>query len=38
MRITFVMTIEPMRNLLRQHEEHAILINGITVATGLFIA
>ena len=36
--LLFLMTIEPLGNLLRQHEEHGIGINGTTVATGLFFA
>ena len=34
--LLFLMTIEPLRNLLRQHEEHGIWINGTTFATGFF--
>ena len=36
--LLFLMTIEPLGNLLRQHEEHGIGINGTTVAIGLFFA
>ena len=36
--LLFLMTIEPLGNLLRQHEEHGIGINGTTAATGLFFA
>ena len=36
--LLFLMTIEPLGNLLRQHEEHGIGINGTTVAADLFFA
>nr|CCA27975.1 pollike protein putative [Albugo laibachii Nc14] len=36
--LLFLMTIEALGNLLRQHEEDGIWINRTTVATGLFIA
>ena len=36
--LLFLMTIEPLGNFLRQHEEHGIWINGTTVATGLLFA
>ena len=36
--LLFLMTIESLGNLLRQHEEHGIWINDTTVATGLFFA
>nr|CCA15766.1 AlNc14C15G1672 [Albugo laibachii Nc14] len=32
------MTIQPLGNLLSQHEEHGIWINRTTIATGLFFA
>nr|CCA27626.1 hypothetical protein UM06265.1 [Albugo laibachii Nc14] len=36
--LLFLMTIEPLDNSLRQHQEHGIWFNGTTVATGLFFA
>ena len=36
--LLFLMPIEHLESLLRQHEELGIWINGTTVATGLFSA
>ena len=36
--LLFLMTIEPLGNLLRSHEEHGININERNVATSLFFA